>query len=196
MLVCDPTDRTPKPEVIDFAARLENLHTRTVGQVATLAGEDAGVPMLPTMTAELAAAERRYMTTYNGERAEVARHVAMLAADEQRTADHEAAVRAALQAGEAPPTPADPALVKKILAESKQARIDAWPGVEDAARTHVAAAKLARESRALLLVERLRPSVESAAATIREFEAADAAAGMTLDRAATIAQFKAEGLLL
>ena len=198
MLVTDYTDRTPKPEVIDFVARLDELHARITGAVAALNEQDAKLPMLASVTADLAAAHENYATIYSRELEAATRYAAMVAADEQRAADYESAVRLALEEGRTPPTGADADLVEKILTESKQARMDAWPLVESAAADYIAVAKRAAGSRALLLVSRLRPIVEAYQPTItalREAEGRVDPVRSTFTEAAMVEQFRVEGIL-
>ena len=196
MLVCDPTDRTPQPIVIDFVVRLEEFHARVVGQVAHLSGLDADQPMLTGLAADVKRTGDAFDALYQSE-IKLARHLAAtITRRSARAVSFEVEVRDAL-ANALPlpmPTGADEIEASYIL-ESKEERMSGFATAEAAAKDYILALQVAAASRALLLAAKLRPIVESYQKDIDSLREAEGRIGTDINRGALEQAFKEEGLL-
>lgn len=163
-LLLDPTDRTPRFVEPDHLGKLTELRSRTLGAVAASDLEDSDMPTLPALVAELEAKRQAFAAIYESESNAAEHLVATIRQVGERAADFESAVREAITEGKPLPVPSgSEALVSKVISESREARLAAFPTVEKAAADFVTAARHAAGWRARLLAARLRKKLEACA---------------------------------
>jgi hypothetical protein len=199
MLVCDPTDRSPKFVEPDHVGKLTELRSLTFGAVAACEALDADVPTIPALGDDLEAKRQAFAALYESESKAAEHLVGMLRQVAERAADFERGVRDALASGKTLPVPSgSEALVAKVIGESREARLAAFPDVEQAASDFVDAARGAAWGRVNVAAHRLRKRLEACApihAALQDAENRLANLRVAFDDKTFLAAATAAGLL-